>query len=552
MDRRDLLKLGLAGGICLGSPLGDAARSASNADGPRGGGAPAPGPAEVDAFAFGEMGVAELQAGMDRGTWRSAELVAAFLDRIEAVDRGGPALRAVVEINPDALDIARGLDEERRRNGARGPMHGIPVLVKDNLDTADRMQTTAGSLALEGPAAPADAFAVRRLREAGAVILGKTNLSEWANIRSSFSSSGWSARGGQTRNPYVLDRSPCGSSSGSGVAVAANLCTVAVGTETDGSVTCPAAINGIVGIKPTLGLVSRRGIVPIAASQDTAGPMARTVRDAALLLNALAGPDPADPASAAFRKAGERDYTRTLDPGGLKGARVGVARNLFGYHEALDARIADCLDALRGAGAVLVDPADLPHAHDYGAAELEVLLYELKAGLNAYLAARPGAPVKSLAEVIAFNERHRSREMPYFGQDLLVKAEGKGPLSSPVYRAALQRCRRLSRAFGIDAVLRKHRLDAVVAPTTGPAWPIDLLNGDHFTGSATTPPAVAGYPHVTVPAGLVRDLPVGLSFIGTAFSEPVLLRLAYAFEQTVKARRPPRFLPTLSLGPAAR
>lgn len=546
MDRRDLLKLGLAGGICLGRPLGGAARAASTASGVPGGGVSHPGPAEADAFDFREMGVDELQAGMAGGKWRSEDLAAAFLARIGALDRGGPALRAVIEVNPDAVDIARGLDEERRRQGARGPMHGIPVLIKDNLDTADRQSTTAGSLALEGPAATADAFAVRRLREAGAVILGKTNLSEWANIRSSFSSSGWSARGGQTRNPYVLDRSPCGSSSGSGAAVAANLCTVAVGTETDGSITCPAAINGIVGIKPTLGLVSRSGIVPIAASQDTAGPMARTVRDAALLLNALAGPDPADPASAAFRKAGERDYTRTLAPDGLKGARVGVARNLFGYHEALDARIAECLDALREGGAVLVDPADIPHAHAYGAAELDVLLFELKAGLNAYLAARPGAAVKSLAELIAFNERNRAREMPFFGQDLFVKAEGKGPLSSPVYRAAFQRCRRLSRTFGIDAVLRKHRLDALVAPTTGPAWPIDPLNGDHFSGSATTPPAVAGYPHVTVPAGFVRDLPVGLSFIGTAFSEPVLLRLAYAFEQTVKARRPPRFLPTLS------
>jgi len=456
------------------------------------------------------------------------ELTERYLARIAAVD---PALRSVIEINPDALSIAAELD----RGPKRGPLHGMPVLLKDNIDTADRMQTTAGSLALVNAKRPNDAGVVERLRAAGAVILGKTNLSEWANFRSSRSVSGWSGRGRQTRNPYALDRNPCGSSSGSGVAVSANLCAVAVGTETDGSIVCPSAVNGVVGIKPTVGLLSGRGIIPIAHSQDTAGPMARTVRDAAILLGAMAvGPH------------AESDYTRFLDANGLHGARLGVARKFFGFNSDVDKVMESCLAQMKFMGATLVDPADLPSHGRYDNAENVVLQYEFKNDLNAYLAAR-GTNL-TLADLISFNEQHQQEEMPYFDQELFLDAETRGTLNDISYLTSFATNRRLARAEGIDAVLKKYRVDAVVAPTAGPAWLIDWVTGDHDTGGCSTPAAVAGYPHITVPAGFVHGLPVGMSFFGTAWSEPALLRLAYGFEKATKARRPPRMLKTLEFG----
>jgi amidase len=513
---------------------------------PRSGAAAAPPPAAP--FELEEVTAAQLQAGMASGRWTSRRIVEQYLERIAALDRAGPSLHAIIETNPDAVSLAEALDRERSAGRTRGPLHGVPVLLKDNIDTADRMTTTAGSLALEGSVPPRDSHVAERLRAAGAVLLAKANLSEWANIRSSHSSSGWSARGGQCRNPYVLDRNPCGSSSGSAAGVSANLGAVAVGTETDGSIVCPAGANGVVGIKPTVGLVSRAGIVPISHTQDTAGPLCRTVADAAALLTAMAGTDALDPATAAAAGHVAPDYTRFLDPAGLRGARIGVAREkFFGYSDVTDRLAAAALDAMRGAGAVIVDPADIPHAGTYDDAELEVLLYELKADLNAYLAALgPSAPVRTLADVIAFNERERAREMPYFGQELFVRAQAKGPLTSPGYRKALRDCRRLSRTLGIDAVMTRHRLDALVAPTGNPAWPTDAVNGDHFTGSSSTPAAVAGYPSVSVPMGDAWGLPVNLSFIGRAWSEPVLIRLAYAFEQITMHRKAPRFLPTLA------
>jgi amidase len=491
--------------------------------------------------------VAELQAGMAAGRFTARQLAEVYLARIAAVD---PQLRSVLEVNPDALAIADALDAERREKGARGALHGIPVLLKDNIATADRMETTVGSLALVGVKPPRDAFLVERLRAAGAVILGKTNLSEWANIRSSHSSSGWSARGGQTRNPYALDRNPCGSSSGTGVAVAANLAAVGVGTETDGSIVCPSSATGLVGMKPTVGLVSRSGIVPISASQDTAGPMARTVADAAALLTALAGADPADPATAASRGRAPKDYTGLLDADGLRGARIGVARaKLFGISEVVDRLMEEAVAEMRRRGAVIVDPADIPHLGEYDEVELEVLLYELKAGLTRYLADwAPGAPVRNLQDVIAFNQRHREEEMPYFGQDLFEKAARKGPLTDRAYRRALAKARRLSRREGLDAVFDRHRLDAVVAPTGGPAWVTDLVNGDHFVLGSSTPAAVAGYPAVTVPAGQVFGLPVGITFMGRPWSEATLLRLAHAYERATRHRKPPRLAPEADLG----
>jgi len=511
---------------------------------------PTPPRPPVPAFDLDEATIDQLQDGLRRGVYTARSLCERYLARIDAIDRRGPALRAVIETNPDALAIAARLDAERRAGGGqvRGPLHGIPVLVKDNIATADRMQTTAGSLALVGAAAPRDAAVVRRLREAGAVIVGKTNLSEWANFRSSQSSSGWSGRGGQCRNPYALDRNPCGSSSGTGSAIAANLAAIGVGTETDGSVVCPSSAAGLVGIKPTLGLVSRRGIVPIAHSQDTAGPMTRTVRDAAILLGVLAGADPEDAVTASG--PGISDYTRFLDAGGLQGATIGVARTkLMGYHPATDLLIAQALDVMRQQGATIVDPADIPHLGEYDDAELTVLLYEFKADVNAYLAEfAPGAPVKTLQDVIDFNAHNADREMPFFGQDLLLKAQAKGDLTASEYVDALAKCRRLARDEGLTAVLEQHKLDAIVAPTGNPAWPIDLVNGDHFLGGSSTAVAVAGFAHVTVPAGDVFGLPVGLSFIGGPFSEPTLLKLAYAYEQATKLRRPPRFLPTADLG----
>ena len=465
-----------------------------------------------------ELSIHELQALMS-GEATAYSLAEAYLERIEQYDRRGPTLNAVLELNPDAPQIAAALDRERRESGSRGPLHGVPVMLKDNLDTADKMMTTAGSLALAGSRPKQDAPLVSNLRSAGAVILGKTNLSEWANFRSPRSSSGWSSRGGQTKNPYSLDRNPCGSSSGSGVAVSANLCAAAIGTETDGSITCPAGVNGIVGLKPTVGLVSGRGVIPIAHSQDTAGPMTRSVTDAAILLSALV--------DASVHRA--TDYTRFLVERGLKGARIGVARSFFGFHDRVDTVIEEALAALRSEGAELVD-VDLESGAAYSESEFEVLLYEFKASLNAYLRGLGAdAPVRSLEDVIAFNEKHAERVMPYFGQEHLIQAQSKGPLSETAYLEALARNHRLARAEGIDAALKEHRLGAIVAPTNGPAWTTDLISGDHVSGGSSTPAAVAGYPNLTVPAGFINGLPIGLSFFSTAYQEPTPAQTRFCF-----------------------
>ncbi|NNG16567.1 MAG: amidase [Gemmatimonadales bacterium] len=496
-----------------------------------------------------EATIAMLQEGMQTGEYTSERLCQLYLTRINELDRHGPALRSVIEVNPEAIRIARGLDAERKAGRIRGPMHGIPVLIKDNLATADRMETTAGSLAMVGAKPLRDSFVAARLRQSGAVILGKTNLSEWANFRSTNSVSGWSGRGGLCLSPYALDRNPCGSSSGTGAAIAASFATVGVGTETDGSVVCPSGANSLVGIKPTLGLVSRSGIIPIAHSQDTAGPMARTVTDAAILLGAMAGADARDALTVSNEGKGSSDYTQFLDPGGLKGARIGVARKrFFGYSDSADRLVNDAIEVMRGLGAEIVDPADIPRVGDYDDAEFTVLLYEFKADLNAYLAdLGPNAPVRTLADLIAYNEANREREMPYFGQEIFLMAEEKGPLTDDAYVEALARCRRLSRTEGLDAVMAEHRLDAIVAPTGSPAWTTDLVNGDHFLGASSSPAAVSGYPNMTVPVGHVFGLPVGMSMMGKPFDEPTLIKLAYAYEQASQLRRPPEFLPTANL-----
>ena len=497
------------------------------------------------AFDLEELTITDLQQGLQSGKYTSRELVEKYSDRITDIDKKGPGLYSVIEMNPDAERIAVALDRERKEKGPRSPLHGIPILIKDNIDTQDRMMTTAGSLALVGAKPQRDAFVAQRLRDAGALILGKTNLSEWANFRSTKSSSGWSGRGGQTKNPYVLERNPCGSSSGSGAAVAANLCAAAIGTETDGSVVCPSSANSLVGIKPTVGLVSRAGIIPISHSQDTAGPMARTVSDAAILLGAMTGIDPRDEATNASSGKSAPDYTKFLDKDGLRGMRLGIARKHFGFNERVDKLMNDLIAEMKKLGAVLVDPADIPTTGKFDDSEFEVLLYEFKADLNTYLAGLgPAAPVRSLKDVIAFNEKNSAREMPYFGQDIMTKAEAKGPLTSKPYLAALRKNHLLTRAQGIDAVMKKNRLDALVAPTGGPPWPTDWINGDHFTGGYSSASAVAGYPHITVPAGYVFGLPVGISFFGGAYSEPKLIKIAYAFEQATKVRRPPQFLST--------
>jgi len=506
-------------------------------------------PFRVKPFEWEEATVAQLQAAMKSATATAASLVKRYLRRIKDVDRSGPAINSILELNPDALAIARELDKERKAKGPRGPLHGIPVLIKDNIGTHDRMMTTAGSLALLGSISPRDSFVAQRLRDAGAVILGKTNLSEWANFRSTRSTSGWSGRGGLTKNPYALDRNPSGSSSGTGAAVAANLCAVGIGTETDGSITSPCSYNGLVGIKPTIGLVSRAGIIPIAHSQDTAGPMTRTVTDAAILLGALTGIDRRDLATEKSSGKGCSDYTQFLDANGLRGVRIGVARQFFDLQPAAK-EIADAtLEVLKRCGATLVDPANIPTNGKFSDSEDLALQYEFKTDLNAYLAGLgPGAPVQTLQDIIEFNERNRDKEMPFFGQEIFVKAQGRGPLTDQAYVEASEKNHRLSRDEGIDAVMNEHKLDAIVSPTTGPAQRTDLVYGDRDTGGCTTPAAVAGYPHITVPAGDVFGLPVGLSFFGRAFSEPMLFKCAFAFEQATKARRAPRFLPTLADG----
>jgi amidase len=501
----------------------------------------------IKPFEFDEKTIPELQAAIKAGRESAVSLTRKYLECIEDIDAKGPRLNSVIELNRDALAIARELDKERKARGPRGPLHGIPVLIKDNIDTRDRMMTTAGSLALVGSIAARDSFVAERLRAAGAVILGKTNLSEWANFRSGRSTSGWSGRGGQTKNPYALNRNPSGSSSGSGAAASANLCAAAVGTETNGSIVSPSSFCGIVGIKPTIGLVSRSGIIPISASQDTAGPMARTVTDAAILLGALAGYDSRDPITSDSRGRAATDYRHFLDPKGLRGARIGIARKLF-RHRADTAKIYDdALEALRSAGATLIDPADIPTQGKIGDAEYQVLLYEFKDGLNKYLAGLdPQVPVRTVKDVIEFNERNREREMPYFGQETMIRAQEKGPLSEKEYIEARAKCIRLSREEGIDAVMKEHRLDALVAPTTGPAHVTDYTYGDRDTGGGSSSfPAMAGYPHITIPAGNVMGLPVGLSFFGSAYSEPTLIKLAYSFEQLTRARKTPKFLVSL-------
>jgi amidase len=539
-NRRGFLKTGLAGGAAAAVlPALTGMNSAVAATAAR---------VEIQHSELDEVGIAELQDGMRSGKYTSRALVERYLERIESIDRNGPKLNSIIELNPDALAIADELDKERKEKGSRGPMHGIPVVIKDNLDTADKMATTAGSLALVGSKPPADSFAVQQLRRAGAVILGKTNLSEWANIRSSHSTSGWSGRGGLTKNPYALDRNTSGSSSGTASAVSANLCAVGVGTETDGSVVSPSSICGLVGIKPTVGLVSRSGVVPISHTQDTPGPMARTVRDAATLLGALVGMDPEDKATTASKGKVKKDYTKFLDANGLRGARIGIVRFYFGFHEGVDVLMNNALDVLKQQGAVLIDPVETKSFAKIGDPEGIVLQYELKADMNAYLARLgPNAPAHTLKDLIDFNEKNKDREMPYFGQDFFIKAESRGSLTSKEYTDALAKCRRFSRKEGIDAAMKKYKLDALVAPTDSPAWMTDLVDGDHFLGGSSTAAAVAGYPSVTVPAGYFFGLPVGISFFGSAWSEPTLIKLAYAFEQATKFRKSPEFLPTAHL-----
>jgi amidase len=509
---------------------------------------------KIRPFELDEITIPELQEGMKSGRFTARSLVEKYAARIDEIDkpgddRRGPALNAIIELNPDALSIADGVDQERKAKAPRGPLHGIPVLIKDNIDTADRMMTTAGSLALVGSKPPKDSFVTQRLRAAGAVILGKTNLSEWANIRSSHSTSGWSGRGGLTKNPYALDRNPCGSSSGTGAGISANLAAAGIGTETDGSIVCPSSSNGLAGIKPTVGLVSRAGIIPISHSQDGAGPMCRTLRDAAILLGALTGVDDDDAATAASAGKSQTDYTQYCDPNGLRGARIGVARKYFGFSDAVDALMEESLGVMKHQGATLVDPADIATFGKFDDSELLVFMYELKADLNAYLARLgPAAPVRTLQDVIDFNERNRQKEMPYFGQDLFLKAQSKGPLTDKEYVDALAKNHQLARTEGIDALMDQHHLDAIVAPTGGPAWLTDLVNGDHVAGGSSNAAAVAGYPNINVTAGFLSGLPVGISFFGRAWSEPTLIRLAYSFEQATKARQAPRFLPTVGPG----
>jgi amidase len=543
LSRRTFLRLGALAGA--GAPLAGMLGSASEAHAQA-----SQVPVSDAAVALEEATIAELQEAMTRGGLTSLALVNMYMERIAAIDQEGPCINSILEVNPDARRIARQLDRERRDGHVRGPLHGIPILLKGNIDTADRMTTTAGSLALVGDPPSQDSTVAARLRAAGAVILGKTNLSEWANFRGFASTSGWSAQGGQTRNPYVLDRNPCGSSSGSAASVAANLGAAGLGTETDGSIVCPASINGVVGIKPTVGLTSRAGVIPISHTQDTVGPHARTVADAAAVLSALVGVDPRDPQTAASAGHFSTDYTQFLDPDGLRGARIGVMRGggVTGYSAETDAAYEEAIEAMRDAGAVIVDPVDLPTFDELATdqSEIIVLIYEFKRDLNAYLATRTGVPIHSLADAIAFNEAHAEQELKWFGQEFFILAEQE-IFSEAEYLAALETGHRLAGTEGIDAALAEHDLDALVAPTGSPAWPIDLVNGDHFLGASSGPAAIAGYPVINVPMGEAFGLPLGISFMAGAFSEPKLIELASGFEAATHARRPPTYIPTLPL-----
>ena len=544
IDRRRFIGASAAGGAAAALGVHGCAPDTSTGSGgdeARSAASPPP-PFELD-----EVTVAELQAAMESGERTARSITQLYLERIEALDRQGPELRSVIEVNPEALEIADRLDEERRVSGPRGPLHGVPVALKDNIDTHDRMTTTAGSLALEGSIPPQDAFVVQRLREAGAIVLAKLNMSEWAYFRGERATSGWSARGGQCSNPYALDRNPCGSSSGSGVAAAANLAALTIGTETGGSIMCPSSINGIVGIKPTVGLWSRSGVIPISHSQDTAGPMCRTLRDAAVLLGPLTGVDPRDPATEASRGAAHDDYAAFLDPQGMEGARIGAARSFGGFSPEEWALFDEALAAMRAGGAEVVDPANLPAAAWNDEQPLLVLEYEFKANMNAYLSSLgPDAPVRTLAEIIDFNERNADREMPFFGQERLVASQVRGPLTDPEYVNAVSAIQRGAREDGIDALMDSHDLDAIVAPTRSVAWKTDHIVGDRLTGgSSAGVAAIAGYPDITVPMGFVSGLPVGVSFFGRRWSEPTLLRIAYGYEQATSHRTPPTFAATL-------
>ena len=543
-SRRVFLQSAVTGSVaaCVYPALG-AARAAETS--------PARNSPEVPAFELEEVTIDQLQADMKSGKYTARSLTEKYLQRIQNVDKQGPAVNSVIEINPDARQIAELLDRERKEKGVRGPLHGIPVLIKDNIATADKMMTTAGSLALvDAPKPPKDSFVAAQLRKAGAVILGKTNLSEWANIRSSHSTSGWSGRGGLTKNPYALDRNPCGSSSGTGAGVSSNFAAGGIGTETDGSIVCPSSSNGLAGIKPTVGLISRAGIIPISHSQDTAGPMCRTLRDAAIMLGALTGVDPEDSYTTESQGKSSTDYTQFLDANGLKGARIGVVRKFFGFSDGVDGIMAEAIDVMKKQGAIIVDPAEIDTLGKFDDSESLVFDFELKADIEKYLAGLgPASPMKTLADLIEFNNRNAQKEMPYFGQDVFVRSQGRGSLTSREYIDALEKNHRLARIEGIDAVTDKHKLDALIAPTGGPAWVTDLITGDHFGGGSSNAAAVAGYPNINVTAGYMFGLPVGISFFGRAWSEPTLLKLAYGFEQATQARKPPRFLPTAELRP---
>ncbi len=541
-SRRDFLRGSVVGGVAVAMyPALGAAREV----------VPSSAVSDVRSFEFDEVTIDDLQEGMKSGKYTARAITEKYLSRIQAVDKSGPALNSVIEVNPDAAEIAESLDRERKEKGGRGPLHGVPLLIKDNIDTADKMMTTAGSLALVGaPKPPKDSFVAQQLRKAGAVILGKTNLSEWANIRSSHSSSGWSGRGGLTRNPYALDRNPCGSSSGTGAGISANLAAGGIGTETDGSIVCPSSSNGLAGIKPTVGLVSRSGIIPISHSQDTAGPMCRTLRDAAIMLGALTGVDPEDAATSASQGKSHTDYTTFLDANGLKGARIGVARKYFGFSDGVDGIMAEAIDVMKRQGATIVDPADIETFGKFDESESLVLDYELKADIEKYLARLgPSSPMKNLKDLIDFNNHNAAREMPYFGQDVFLRAQTRGPLTTREYIDALEKNHRLTRIEGIDALMDKFKLDALIAPTGGPAWMTDLVTGDHFGGGSSNAAAVAGYPNINITAGYMFGLPVGISFFGRAWSEPTLLKIAYGFEHATQARKPPKFLPSADLKP---